>query len=322
MKSDIEQLFENAGVSLPNENSLGEKIVPDDDPVKLANFWNWFGDSKCVNKYNEPLVVYHGTGFEFNSFKTDRPIFFSDNIDVAKWFCIYGKGDAMHRNMHKAYLLMNNPLVIDANKSIFGDIQYNENKFSAEDIANYAKKNGYDSVIIKNVKEAAYEEILCNDFIVFSNNQIKSIKNNGNFSGSDNIYESIEYAEMFEDGNMFEVHKNPSDKEFWDLMRNSRYKKLRALVSVDEKERVCFVWDAYYGGTHNDILGKYLVKYNQNMSHYAQLYCTEKGIEVFGFCPEWFKETYYKSIYSKDEIENISKALQDIFDDDDLGLLK
>ena len=82
MKSDIEQLFENAGVNFPNENSLGEKIIPDDDPVKLANFWNWFGDSKCVNKYNEPLVVYHGTGFEFNSFKTDRPIFFSDNIDA------------------------------------------------------------------------------------------------------------------------------------------------------------------------------------------------------------------------------------------------
>ena len=56
------------------------------------------------------------------------------------------------------------------------------------------------------------------------------------------------------------------------------------------------------------------------MSHYAQVYCTEKGIEVFGFCPEWFKETYYKPIYSKDEIENISKALQDIFDDDDSQL--
>ena len=54
MCDDIIQIFENAGVSLPNENSLGEKIIPDDDPVKLANFWKWFGDSKCVNKYNYP----------------------------------------------------------------------------------------------------------------------------------------------------------------------------------------------------------------------------------------------------------------------------
>lgn len=39
MTDDLSQLFENAGVSLPNENSLGEEIVPYNDIEKLLNFW-------------------------------------------------------------------------------------------------------------------------------------------------------------------------------------------------------------------------------------------------------------------------------------------
>ena len=59
MINDFIQLFENAGVPLPNENSLGNKIIPDDDKEKIINFWNWFGDSKIVDKQGRPLVVYH-----------------------------------------------------------------------------------------------------------------------------------------------------------------------------------------------------------------------------------------------------------------------
>ena len=56
MKDYIIQLLENAGVSLPNENSLGQKIVSDDDPYKLSNFWNWFGNSKFAILGNMPFL--------------------------------------------------------------------------------------------------------------------------------------------------------------------------------------------------------------------------------------------------------------------------
>lgn len=61
MKSLFTQLFEAAGVSLPNKNSLGEKIVQDDNQTSLGNFWDWFGDSKCVDGRGRPLVLYHGS---------------------------------------------------------------------------------------------------------------------------------------------------------------------------------------------------------------------------------------------------------------------
>ena len=67
MTDDLFQLFENAGVALPNENSLGNKIIPDDDHEKLLNFWTWFGDSKMVDKRGRPLVLYHGSKHKFTS---------------------------------------------------------------------------------------------------------------------------------------------------------------------------------------------------------------------------------------------------------------
>ena len=76
----IKQLFENAGVNLPNENSLGEKIISDDNPVKLANFWNWFGNSKAVDGYGRPIVFYHGTSSSING--KEQPEF--DSFDRGK----------------------------------------------------------------------------------------------------------------------------------------------------------------------------------------------------------------------------------------------
>ena len=61
MKSLFTQLFEAAGVSLPNKNSLGQKIVQDNNQISLGNFWDWFGDSKCVDGRGRPLVLYHGS---------------------------------------------------------------------------------------------------------------------------------------------------------------------------------------------------------------------------------------------------------------------
>lgn len=293
-----------------------DEIITDNEIISLANLIENNNDSFWFNKILEDINYRYSrkslpVGWDFD----EGMLVPFDRITKD------GLSDAITWLYNKK-ILMTNQLTRD-NVWFVATDGYHTNK-SKEYLKAWLFENGYDSVIFSIVGDNKGHGTYTNKcYVVFNSNQIKSVDNKGLYSIENNdIYESIEYAEMLKDGNMFEVHKNPSDKEFWDLMRNSRYKKLRALVSVDEKERVCFVWDAYYGGTHNDILGKYLVKYNQNMSHYAQVYCTEKGIEVFGFYPEWFEETYYKPIYSKDEIENISNELQDIFDDDDLGLLK
>lgn len=53
--------------SLLNENSLGEPIA--DNEQTLQNFWNWFEDSKMIDKQGRPKVFYHVTHSKFDTFK-------------------------------------------------------------------------------------------------------------------------------------------------------------------------------------------------------------------------------------------------------------
>lgn len=50
-------------------NSLGRPIAQ--TSVGILNFWKWFKGSKVVNSLKQPLVLYHGTKDDFNSFSPD-----------------------------------------------------------------------------------------------------------------------------------------------------------------------------------------------------------------------------------------------------------
>ena len=173
------------GVERAVTNSSGKKIAYSEKSLRM--FYEWFGDSKAVNEKGEPINLYHGTRFDFSAFDGTKPIFLSDNRDVAVWFAIYGKGNSAG-NIKTVYAKLENPLVIDAKGNMFGDIDFEGYRFNAETIASIAKERGYDGLIINNVKEAGSEEILSNDYVAFSPNQIKSTSNRGTFSkASDDI---------------------------------------------------------------------------------------------------------------------------------------
>lgn len=162
MDLDLQQLFDNAGVSLPNENSLGEKIIPDDDPVKLQNFWNWFGDSKVVDEQGRPLVVYHG-GEIFDTFRpSDR---FGD-----KYFFITNKNVA--QEYARRYIEKGNGEV----KAVYLSISDFNNTDEGE--GEFYDKFESDSDM----------------YVAHRQNQIKSVNNAGTFSSaSNNIYETVAY---------------------------------------------------------------------------------------------------------------------------------
>lgn len=51
-------------------NSNGDRIAKSKEA--LTNFWKWFGDSKVVDEQGRPLVVYHGTNAEFDTFDIEK----------------------------------------------------------------------------------------------------------------------------------------------------------------------------------------------------------------------------------------------------------
>ena len=391
MANILQELMPLAGVpleeaetpnpQLPNLNLDGKKIVSDDDPEKLKNFWNWFGNSTTAWN-GRPMVFYHGTQTKRNGkdlapftsfdktklgknshFSSKVGFFFTDSKMSAGEFGsrvmpvylkmtkpkIYSSGSVSPKDMeieqefynkHKStdeYTAIDVLKAIQAHTDAYDKfvadiyhkndaIPYERNLHNSfrdavdirgreqEFIANYVaalKSEGYDSIIIRNTVADASKNYgnKTTQYCVFDPEQIKSVDNSGEFSPvSSNIYESIEYAHMEPNGVMFQILKNPSYDEFWELLMKSNAQRLRGLVYNDSNEKLCFVWDAFYGTMHYLTLKTYLRNYDQNIKHWAQVYCDVDSYTSYGNCPDWFLETYYPNLAktsrgSKTEIE-------------------
>lgn len=78
---------------------------------------------------------------------------------------------------HFVYLNITKPLIVDANKKPYWQIEFEGKKVNTETIASIAKERGYDGVIIRDVLETDYENSLTDDYIIFSSEQAKLIDN-------------------------------------------------------------------------------------------------------------------------------------------------
>ena len=149
------------GVERPTKNSDGQPIAKS-EPA-LRNFWNWFGDSYAVDDSGRPLVVYHGTDAEFDTFDIEK----SNNG-------VYGKGfyfgytrripEAHGKIVLPVYLKIEKPLMVSSNATV----KEKREKIKSTDVDGYFSS---DEVFVKN------------------NTQIKSTQNRGTFSpDTGNIY--------------------------------------------------------------------------------------------------------------------------------------
>ncbi len=148
------------------------------------NFKKWFGDSKVVDKNNNPLIVYHGTKDNFSTFKI--PAWFTPNKKFADLFSSEWSQDSTRSKSSKiisVYLKIENPYYTD---------DWSVTEPMDMKIFNKIKENGHDGVIFQNGDEVEY--------IVFHPSQIKSVENNGEFnSNSENIYEQLYQPDLFDD---------------------------------------------------------------------------------------------------------------------------
>ena len=152
----------------------------DNVQIKSGNFKNWFGDwennpskaSKVVNEDGTPKVVYHGTDkggfYVFDPKMSDDKIslFFSDNKVTSN---SYAQSD--NQQLYEVYLAIKKTYVIDAKGRMWNELDDKLGNTTRE-IAEKAKKQGYDGVIIKNVRDMGAvvindtTEDFYNDFIL------------------------------------------------------------------------------------------------------------------------------------------------------------
>lgn len=159
--------------------------------TETAAFKRWFGKSKVVDKNGEPLVVYHGTRYDFTEFSSDKAIpsqkgiYFTKDPGYAEAYMYGTKGESSR--IMPVYLKIENPLIIKdktkweriKNKLLGAELKRFERGGSSgviweEDLAEL-KKRGYDGIV--NEKEG--------EIVVFDPTQIKSATgNNGDFDPS------------------------------------------------------------------------------------------------------------------------------------------
>lgn len=170
------------------------------DVTQTPEFKAWFGDSKVVDKRGRPLVVYHGTGYEFSAFDPgmvgstmevdDVGFFFTNDRDLADRYAEEAVRVAKHKKQPAAektlatYVSLKNPWIIYVDtdkKSAIAHFEGGEGQFNRGSgyILQYAQDSGYDGVIIQDRRGLEGHDAL---IVAFRPEQIKSaIGNNGQF---------------------------------------------------------------------------------------------------------------------------------------------
>lgn len=229
--SDI--VYEDGEIRLKNKSEMttGQEVyqLPQEAydtqgqaDINTPEFKAWFGDSKVVDENGQPLVVYHGTNTEFDTFdrrkanKIDHG-FFGAGFYFAK---TPQSGKAMAGNANidmPLYIKMNNPfyfnmgntaLIIDKIKKeykVYAE-NYNKNVASYEQIdtdadidESFFDKNGningsynHAARFTSLLQDIGYDGVIVNngeEYVAFNPNQIKSVYNRGTFDlNNDNIY--------------------------------------------------------------------------------------------------------------------------------------
>lgn len=168
--------------------------------TKTATFKKWFAKSKIVDESGNPLVVYHGTNNEFDTFDKNKIGTATDDGIWGRGFYFGSVSDTPYGTVKMpVYLKMENPFIVNDYKTVEeiadyldvweGNFNFDENNkvvmFSQSQlnqITSHIKEKGHDGIIVK-LGEKWIE------YVVFEPEQIKSIDNTGAFDvNNPNIY--------------------------------------------------------------------------------------------------------------------------------------
>lgn len=202
-------------------NSNGDRIAKS-EPA-LRNFWAWFGDSKVVDNKGRPLVVYHGTDAEFDTFDISK-FGQTDSGEFGKGFYFTGS-----KNYAEEYGSIVMPVYLKITNAYTTQVGSNISEEKTERI----KADGYDGIFVLSRPDEykisnfdsreEYEEAVAEisksgkyivetvwkgddvdektyvysrvEYVAFEPNQIKSTDNKGTFSeDTRNIYYQTAYA--------------------------------------------------------------------------------------------------------------------------------
>lgn len=182
-----------------------DKFNQTKDKLKTEAFQRWFGKSKVVDENGKPLVVYHGTNAEFNTFDKNKIGFATDDGIWGRGFYFGSSSDTPYGIVKMpVYLKMENPFIVNDYKTVEeiadyldvweGNFNFDENnkvvRFSQsqlDQITSHIKEKGHDGIIVKLGDQWT-------EYVAFEPSQIKSVNNQGTFDvNNPNIYKQTAF---------------------------------------------------------------------------------------------------------------------------------
>lgn len=199
-------------------------------------FKRWFGDSKVVDENGKPLVVYHGTNVEFDTFKNTnkrhktkygneetkgiRGFYFTPDLKSAE---IYSEVREGTPNIKEFYLTLKKPVY-------FTD--YTDISKLTEERVQELEQQGYDGAIYYDRGEFGETYSSMTEYVAFHPEQIKSVNNQGTFDAENpNIYFQEET-----DRNLVMTHSAKANMIDNIIMSGSLVAPSMAITKKGEKE--------------------------------------------------------------------------------------
>lgn len=268
--------------------------------IRSKAFKDWFGDSKVVDENGEPQIYYHGTDQNIEAFRkgSNEPgIFFTDEPMIADEYAAsayaHSNVDPSNPANYPVFLKSKSPLMVDG-KGEGWNFEGNFQKLKT------AKSQGYDSVIMKNVIDAAdsyldinedgqliaenkpmQDEMPSTNVMVFDSTQIKSIFNRGSFSESDpSILKKL--AEVT-DAELLEASKQKLSPDFLSKIDIAQKGSRIKLATPETVELLRKAESAILGKDAKVSKGQFSVEQSQELADALDLYAEtarEKGIDA------------------------------------------
>ena len=209
----------DSGILYQKKDSEGRTLTAEQE--------EFFSESKMRDEQGRLLTVYHGTetgGFTvFSKSNSGDGYWFADRntassyIDTSDMGARHWSGNGV-TSLYAVYLNAKNPLVVDAEgyravsipTDIFPEDGGRKRLYHVDDIALFAKDNGYDGLIVKNVKDYGMyteESLGAEDvsdlptgsvYVVFDSKQIKSVDNKKPTSDPDIRYQKKRDADYLD----------------------------------------------------------------------------------------------------------------------------
>ena len=174
--------------------------------VRTPAFKKWFGDwendpanaSKVVDENGEPLVVYHGTESEFDTFDTDgfrktkgTGSWFTSNKDVAKTY-------SANKEPYGVFLNIRNPFEADLNNADNREINVSYIRDNETDTVvkrNYNSDEDLNDYVENELNDPDYERYDVFDEVYDTDELIREVRKEDNYDGAvlKNVFDAGEY---------------------------------------------------------------------------------------------------------------------------------